>query len=231
MNKYNLTEKEVEDILELLFKSNEYNYMKGIVYKEHLTGHEFAKKTLEKYKDNIDDCPRWVKQLSNPDYLNIAPKEVIEHLLVYVSSYRHYYETGYFTIENGEDGIEYSIPFPGKIYPITKEEFRKIVNHTVRALEYMSHHIQGYSYKNDTERFCLVIEYLEEAIRRIQENKSNEYEIEYDRRAVEAEYGLEEGELDDVSIREAEDIVDEEEGALDRFIIDDEGTGEVEEDE
>ena len=42
--------------------------------------------------------------------------------------------------------------------------------------------------------------------------------IEYNRRAVERIYGLEDGELDGVDIREAEKIVGEEEGALDRFI-------------
>lgn len=43
-------------------------------------------------------------------------------------------------------------------------------------------------------------------------------DIKYDRRAVEKEYGLEDGELDGVSIRDAEAMVGEEEGALDRFI-------------
>lgn len=42
---------------------------------------------------------------------------------------------------------------------------------------------------------------------------------EYDRRAVEKEYGLEDGELDGVSIRDAEKITGEEDGALDRFLI------------
>lgn len=46
--------------------------------------------------------------------------------------------------------------------------------------------------------------------------------IPYDRRAVEQEYGLEEGELDGVSLADAEQIVGEEEGALDRFVIQDE---------
>ena len=43
----------------------------------------------------------------------------------------------------------------------------------------------------------------------------------FDRRAVEQEYGLEDGELDGFSIREAEALIGEEEGALDRFIIED----------
>lgn len=47
-------------------------------------------------------------------------------------------------------------------------------------------------------------------------------EEEYDRRAVEREYDLEDGELDGVSIRDAEELVGEEEGALDRFIIEEE---------
>lgn len=42
---------------------------------------------------------------------------------------------------------------------------------------------------------------------------------EYDRRAVEQEYDLEDGELDGVSIRNAEGIIGTEEGELDRFII------------
>ncbi len=40
----------------------------------------------------------------------------------------------------------------------------------------------------------------------------------YDRRAVEQEYGLEDGELDGVDIRDAEEMIGEEEGALDRFV-------------
>ena len=40
----------------------------------------------------------------------------------------------------------------------------------------------------------------------------------YDRRAVEQDYGLEDGELDGVDIREAERMVGEEDGALDRYI-------------
>ncbi len=46
--------------------------------------------------------------------------------------------------------------------------------------------------------------------------------IDYDRRAVEQAYGLEDGELDGVSIRKAEDMIGAEEGELDRFISDDE---------
>lgn len=49
----------------------------------------------------------------------------------------------------------------------------------------------------------------------------------YDRRAVEEEYELEDGELDGVDIRTAEKIVGEEDGALDRFIyFDDDGEDE-----
>lgn len=44
-------------------------------------------------------------------------------------------------------------------------------------------------------------------------------DIDYDRQAVEEEYGLDDGELDGVSIRDAEDMLGEEEGALDRFIL------------
>ena len=40
----------------------------------------------------------------------------------------------------------------------------------------------------------------------------------YDRRAVEQDYGLEDGELDGVDIHEAERMIGEEEGALDRYI-------------
>jgi len=40
----------------------------------------------------------------------------------------------------------------------------------------------------------------------------------YDRRAVEQDYGLEDGELDGVDIREAEQMIGEEDGALDRYI-------------
>ena len=50
--------------------------------------------------------------------------------------------------------------------------------------------------------------------------------IPYDRRAVEQEYGLEEGELDGVSLADAEQIVGEEDGALDRFVIQDEAVEE-----
>lgn len=46
---------------------------------------------------------------------------------------------------------------------------------------------------------------------------------EYDRRAVEQEYDLEDGELDGVSIRNAKGIIGTEEGELDRFIIQREG--------
>ena len=48
--------------------------------------------------------------------------------------------------------------------------------------------------------------------------EEDDFEIIYDRRAVEKEYGLEDGELDGVSIRDAEEMIGEEEGALDRFI-------------
>lgn len=41
----------------------------------------------------------------------------------------------------------------------------------------------------------------------------------YDKRAVEKEYGLEDGELDGTSIRDAEDLIGCEEGELDRFIV------------
>ncbi len=41
----------------------------------------------------------------------------------------------------------------------------------------------------------------------------------YDRRAVEKDYNLEDGELDGVDIRDAEEMVGEEEGALDRYIF------------
>mgnify|MGYP003292118378 CR=1 FL=1 len=46
---------------------------------------------------------------------------------------------------------------------------------------------------------------------------ADDEDIEYDRRAVEAEYGLEDGELDGVSIRDAEDILGLEEGELDSY--------------
>lgn len=44
-------------------------------------------------------------------------------------------------------------------------------------------------------------------------------EVDYDRRAVEKKYNLEDGELDDVFIREAEKLIGLEDGELDRFII------------
>lgn len=50
----------------------------------------------------------------------------------------------------------------------------------------------------------------------------DEDEIKYDRRAVEHEYDLEDGELDGVSIRDAERIIGEEIGALDRFMFNNE---------
>lgn len=46
----------------------------------------------------------------------------------------------------------------------------------------------------------------------------SEEPTDYDRRAVEQDYGLEDGELDGVDIREAEQIIGEEDGALDRYI-------------
>lgn len=52
---------------------------------------------------------------------------------------------------------------------------------------------------------------------------NGEISPEYDRRAVEQEYDLEDGELDGVSIRDAEDMIGTEEGELDRFIIQREG--------
>lgn len=54
----------------------------------------------------------------------------------------------------------------------------------------------------------------------VEEDKSlkESKDIKYDRRAVEKEYNLEDGELDGVSIRDAEEMIGEEEGALDRFI-------------
>ena len=42
----------------------------------------------------------------------------------------------------------------------------------------------------------------------------------YDTRAVEKDYNLQEGYLDDIDIRSAEKIVGEEEGALDRYLWD-----------
>ena len=52
--------------------------------------------------------------------------------------------------------------------------------------------------------------------------EEDEYsDVEYDRRAIEERYGLEDGELDGKSIREAEEICGEEEGGFDMYIIDD----------
>lgn len=52
--------------------------------------------------------------------------------------------------------------------------------------------------------------------------EEDEYsDVEYDRRAIEERYGLEDGELDGKSIREAEEMCGEEEGGFDRFVIDD----------
>lgn len=52
----------------------------------------------------------------------------------------------------------------------------------------------------------------------IESLEESKIDVEYDRRAVEKEYNLEDGELDGVSIRDAEALVGEETGALDRFI-------------
>lgn len=58
----------------------------------------------------------------------------------------------------------------------------------------------------------------------IEEDSNDEDDdLEYDRRKVEKQYGLEDGELDGVSIRDAEEMVGEEEGALDKFLYNYEG--------
>lgn len=166
------SEKDLEDIIEILSKSNEYKYMRDSIYQEHLADYEFAKETLEKHKDEIDDNDdySWAKSLSNPKHLDITPVEVVQGLLTAASRYRRYCETEYFTIENGKHGIDYSVP--ARPHP-TREEFKEIVNMTVGALEVLSYQIQGYSYEDNTERF--VKEDLEEAIRIKQENKPNYY--------------------------------------------------------
>lgn len=53
------------------------------------------------------------------------------------------------------------------------------------------------------------------------EDINSEDTVEYNKRAVEREYGLEDGELDSISIRDAEKLIGEEDGALDRFINND----------
>ena len=65
------------------------------------------------------------------------------------------------------------------------------------------------------------------AFEKDEEDEENDEDINYDRRAVEKEYGLEDGELDGVSIRDAEELVGEEEGALDSFIIEEESLNEA----
>ena len=54
----------------------------------------------------------------------------------------------------------------------------------------------------------------------IEEDDYSEYDdVEYDRKGVEREFDLDDGELDGLNIREAEEYINEEEGALDRYII------------
>ena len=65
-------------------------------------------------------------------------------------------------------------------------------------------------------------DWVREMIGLEEEPEEEDEEIEFDRRAVEKEYELEDGELDDMSIRDAEEWLDLEEGELDRFIIEEE---------
>lgn len=173
-DKYNLSTKDVIDILDTLYEFNEFRLMKEDLYKERLADHEFAKETLEKHKDEIDDNDdySWAVIFARPTYLNITPAEVVSCILTAASRYRRYRDTEYFTIENGKYGIDYSVP--ARPHP-TREEFKEIVNMTVGALEVLSYQIQGYSYEDNTERF--IKEDIEEAINMRLNNKPDYYEV------------------------------------------------------
>lgn len=60
---------------------------------------------------------------------------------------------------------------------------------------------------------------LDEEVDDTVEDEEEVEEVDYDRRAVEKEYELEDGELDGMTIREAETYLDLEDGELDRFVI------------
>lgn len=62
---------------------------------------------------------------------------------------------------------------------------------------------------------------LDEEVDDTVEDEEEVKEVDYDRRAVEQEYELEDGELDGMTIREAETYLDLEDGELDRFVIED----------
>lgn len=163
------SEKDLEDIIEILSNSSEYQYMKDAIYQEHLAEYEEAKEILEKHTDGdeSDDGAgySWVRELANPSHLDITPAEVISSLFAAATRYRLYRETEYFTIENGKHGVDYSVPYK----KISREDFKEIVKVTVGALECLSNQIQGYSYEDTPE--SLVKEDLEEVIRTKSYNK------------------------------------------------------------
>lgn len=88
-----------------------------------------------------------------------------------------------------------SSPDDGKKY-----DYTSIANFAKRAEAEFESYLERFNNANDTD-----------------DNDS----YNYDRRQVEEDYDLEDGELDDMSIREAEDLVGEETGALDEYLDDD----------
>ena len=91
------------------------------------------------------------------------------------------------------------------IFDVDKSELRKFLKNKNYELEFFI------DYDVDFD--------VEEYERQMLEPDDDYENVNYDRRAVEREYDLEDGELDGVSITDAEDMIGEERGALDRFVI------------